>query len=120
MSAGELETLARLEVPAVLIHFNNGCFGWIKTLQALHNRGRFLSVDFSPGDMSRVASAYGIRSWRIEDAQQLATALDEAFAHEGPAFLDVVIEPLVSDLPPVYSWLKVAGKDPMSHHRATA
>ena len=36
MSAGELETLARLHVPAVLIHFNNGCFGWIKTLQALH------------------------------------------------------------------------------------
>lgn len=120
MSAGELETLARLQVPAVLIHFNNGCFGWIKTLQALHNRSRFLSVDFSPGDMSRVASAYGIRSWRVEDAKQLATALDEAFAHQGPAFLDVSIEPLVSDLPPVYSWLKTAGKDPMKHHCATA
>ena len=113
MSAGELETLVRLNVPAVLVHFNNGCFGWIKTLQSLHSRSKFMSVDFTPGDMSRVAAAYGIRSWRVEDPDQLGTALDEAFAHRGPAFLDVVTEPLMSDLPPVYSWLKAAGRDPL-------
>lgn len=113
MSAGELETLVRLDVPAVLVHFNNGCFGWIKTLQSLHSRSKFMSVDFTPGDMSRVAAAYGIRSWRVEDPDQLGTALDEAFAHRGPAFLDVVTEPLMSDLPPVYSWLKAAGRDPL-------
>lgn len=118
MSAGELETLARLDVPAVLIHFNNGCFGWIKTLQSLHSRGKYMSVDFTPGDMSRVAAAYGIRSWRVEGPGQLGEALDQAFAHRGPAFLDVVTEPLVSDLPPVYSWLKAAGRDPLRHHCA--
>ncbi|MCL4182916.1 MAG: thiamine pyrophosphate-binding protein [Burkholderiaceae bacterium] len=118
MSAGELETLARLDVPAVLIHFNNGCFGWIKTLQSLHSRGKYMSVDFTPGDMSRVAAAYGIRSWRVEGPEQLGEALDQAFAHRGPAFLDVVTEPLVSDLPPVYSWLKAAGRDPLRHHCA--
>ena len=113
MSSGELETLARLNVPAVLIHFNNGCFGWIKTLQSLHNKSKFMSVDFSPGDMSKVAAAYGIAAWRVETPAQLEKALDEAFAHDGPAFLDIVTEPLVSDLPPVYSWLKAAGKDPL-------
>jgi acetolactate synthase-1/2/3 large subunit len=118
MSAGELETLARLDVPAVLIHFNNSCFGWIKTLQSLHSRGKYMSVDFTPGDMSRVAAAYGIRSWRVEGPGQLGEALDQAFAHRGPAFLDVVTEPLVSDLPPVYSWLKAAGRDPLRHHCA--
>jgi acetolactate synthase-1/2/3 large subunit len=116
MSSGELETLARLNVPAVLIHFNNGCFGWIKTLQSLHSKSKFMSVDFSPGDMSKVASAYGIASWRVETPAQLEKALDEAFAHDGPAFLDIVTEPLVSDLPPVYSWLKAAGKDPLRNN----
>ena len=113
MSTGELETLARLNVPAVLIHFNNSCFGWIKTLQSLHSKGKFMSVDFTPGDMSKVAAAYGIASWRVETPAQLEAALDAAFAHDGPAFLDIVTEPLVGDLPPVYSWLKAAGKDPL-------
>lgn len=113
MSAGELETLARLNVPAVLIHFNNGCFGWIKTLQSLHSKSKFMSVDFTPGDMSKVAAAYGLAAWRVETPAQLEKALDEAFTHNGPCFLDVVTEPLVSDIPPVYSWLKSAGRDPL-------
>lgn len=113
MSVGELETLVRLNVPAVLIHFNNGCFGWIKTLQALHSGGKFMSVDFSAGDMSKVASAYGIASWRIETPAELERGLDEAFGHGGPAFLDVVTAPLHLELPPVYSWLRAAGRDPL-------
>ncbi len=113
MSTGELETIARLNVPAVLIHFNNGCFGWIKTLQSLHSKSKFMSVDFTPGDMSRVAAAYGIAAWRVETPAQLEKALDEAFAHDGPSFLDIVTEPLVNEIPPVYSWLKAAGRDPL-------
>lgn len=114
MSVGELETLARLNVPAVLIHFNNACFGWIKTVQALHSGSKFLSVDFSAGDMSKVASAFGIASWRVETPAELERALDDAFAHDGPAFLDIVSAPLHLELPPVYSWLQDAGQDPLS------
>ena len=113
MSTGELETIARLNVPAVMIHFNNGCFGWIKTLQSLHSKSKFMSVDFTPGDMSKLARVYGIAAWRVETPEQLERALDEAFAHDGPCFLDVVTEPLVNEIPPVYSWLKAAGKDPL-------
>ena len=104
MSAGELETLARLNVPAVLIHFNNGTFGWIKALQAIHSGGRFMSVDFTTGDMSAVARAFGIKSYRVTTADELESALDTAFSHDGPVFLDVVSESEVAELPPVYSW----------------
>jgi acetolactate synthase-1/2/3 large subunit len=110
MSAGELETLARLEIPAVLIHFNNGCFGWIKALQALHCQSKFLSVDFTPGDMSRVAEGFGLKAFHIESPDELERGLDEAFASRVPVFLDIVTEPELSELPPVYSWLKKAGK----------
>jgi thiamine pyrophosphate-dependent acetolactate synthase large subunit-like protein len=113
MSTGELETLARLNVPEVLIHFNNGCFGWIKTLQSLHSKSKFMSVDFTPGDMSKVAAAYGIAAWRVATPAQLERALDEAFAHDGSCFLDLVTEPLVNEIPPAYSWLEAAGKDPL-------
>ena len=110
MSAGELETLVRLNIPAVLIHFNNGSFGWIKALQALHCKAKFLSVDFTAGDMSTVARGFGLGATHIEQPGELEKALDEAFAAQGPFFLDVVTESELSELPPVYSWLKKAAE----------
>ncbi len=108
MSAGELETLARLNIPAVLIHFNNGMFGWIKALQKIHCQEKYFSVDFQSGDMSAVATAFGIKSYRITTADELDSALDTAFSHDGPVFLDVVSESEVAELPPVYSWQQAA------------
>lgn len=110
MSAGELETLARLGIPAVLIHFNNGCFGWIKALQALYSKNKFLSVDFTSGNMASVAEGFGLRAFHIETPKELEEGLDEAFATMSPVFLDVVTESEVSELPPVYSWMKAAEK----------
>ncbi|MDI6755134.1 MAG: thiamine pyrophosphate-binding protein [Thermodesulfobacteriota bacterium] len=110
MSAGELETLVRLNIPAVLIHFNNGCFGWIKALQALHCQGKFQSVDFTSGNMALVAQGFGLKAFHIENPQELEMALDQAFALQAPVFLDVVTEPEITELPPVYSWLKKAEK----------
>jgi acetolactate synthase-1/2/3 large subunit len=108
MSAGELETLVRFGIPAVLIHFNNGCFGWIKALQKLHSRGKFLSVDFTPGNMVQVAQGFGLKAFHIETPAELEEALDESFGQREPIFLDVVTESLLTELPPVYSWLKAA------------
>jgi acetolactate synthase-1/2/3 large subunit len=114
MSCGELETLVRYNVPAVLVHFNNGSFGWIKTLQKIHSASRFLSVDFKPLDMSRVAAAFGLRAFRAETPPQLETALAAAFAADEPCFIDVVTRPIEERIPPVYSWLKESGIDPLS------
>ena len=106
MSAGELETLARLKVPAVMIHFNNSCFGWIKVLQLLHAKSKFYSVDFTPGNPAKVAEGFGIKSRQVSTPEELESGLDEAFAHDGPFFLDVITESEVDQIPPVYKWLK--------------
>jgi acetolactate synthase-1/2/3 large subunit len=110
MTAGELETLVRLKIPAVLIHFNNGCFGWIKALQAIHTPGKFLSVDFNAGNMAQVAAGFGLKAFHVETPAELEKGLDAAFASREPVFLDVVTEPEIGELPPVYSWLKKAGE----------
>jgi acetolactate synthase-1/2/3 large subunit len=106
MSAGELETLARLNIPAVLIHFNNGMFGWIKALQKLHCREKYFSVDFTTSDMSKVAAAFGIKSYHVRTPEEFEDAMVEAFRHEGPTFIDVVTISEVVELPPVFSWEK--------------
>ncbi|PTM41123.1 thiamine pyrophosphate-binding protein [Bosea sp. 124] len=127
MSAGELETLARLQIPAVLIHFNNACFGWIKALQRVTERVHAseagarhdastndpsFAVDFGAYDMSKLAAVYGIRSHRVETPAQLETALADAFSLNEPIFLDIAVESIADRLPPVFSWLKKAGVDP--------
>jgi acetolactate synthase-1/2/3 large subunit len=128
MSAGELETLARLQIPAVLIHFNNACFGWIKALQRVVDRDHArnasdrggavpvndpnFNVDFGRHDMSKLAAVYGIRSFRVETPAKLETALREAFALSEPVFVDVAVESIADRLPPVFSWLKKVGADP--------
>jgi acetolactate synthase-1/2/3 large subunit len=110
MSAGELETLVRLGIPGILLHFNNGCFGWIKALQGLHSQGKFLSVDFTAGNMAIVAEGFGLKAFHIETPGELEEALDEAFSIREPTFLDIVTESLLEELPPVYSWLEAAEK----------
>lgn len=111
MSCGELETIARLRLPVVLLLFNNGSFGWIKTLQHLYRRQRYLSVDFSANtDYAAIAEGFGVRGVRVEDAAGLEPALQAALAHDGPTFIDVVTESEVTETPPVEKWLKLAGQ----------
>jgi len=110
MSAGELETVARLNIPVVLIHCNNAMFGWIKALQKLHSHEKYFSVDFTAGNPSLVAEGFGLKAIRGESGEELEWALQEAFSTNGPVFIDAVTEPEVEKLPPVYSWLKAAGE----------
>ncbi|WP_248305153.1 thiamine pyrophosphate-binding protein [Devosia sp. 1566] len=114
MSMGELETLVRLDVPAILIHFNNACFGWIKALQRLHGHNATYSVDFTGLDASLLAKAFSIKAFRVVSAEDLDAALAEAFAFDGLVFIDIVVESIADVAPPVYSWLRRIGHDPLS------
>ncbi|MGH9174887.1 MAG: thiamine pyrophosphate-binding protein, partial [Vicinamibacterales bacterium] len=71
MSVGELETISRLNLPITLLHFNNGCFGWIKELQHLYHERRYFSVDFNPVDYSAIARGFGLRAWQVTDPADL-------------------------------------------------
>ncbi|MGH8186611.1 MAG: thiamine pyrophosphate-binding protein, partial [Steroidobacteraceae bacterium] len=114
MSVGELETIVRLNVPAILLNFNNSSFGWIKALQKSRGHEDGLSVDFGAQDASAIAQAFGLRARRVTSEPDLDAALDAAFAHRGPVFLDIVVESVASVVPPVYKWLRLAGIDPLA------
>jgi acetolactate synthase-1/2/3 large subunit len=116
MTAGELETLVRVKCPALLMHFNNACFGWIKGLQRLdgYDNDNCYSVDFDATKASAVAEAFGMKAWHVTDMDELEMAMDEAFAYDGPCLIDIVVESLAERVPPVYSWLRKRGEDPLS------
>ncbi len=114
MAAGELETLARLDIPAVLILFTNGSFGWIKGLHKLRGHREPMSVDFITPDGKAIGEAFGIRSWSAESPGELSLALERAFDYNGPSLIDVRVESIADRVPPVYSWLRKRGRDPLT------
>jgi len=114
MAVGELETLVRLEVPALLMLFNNACFGWIKGLHRLRGHDACFGVDFLPPRGQAIAEAFGLKAWTARTPAQLAAALDEAFDTPGPCLLDIHVESMGDRLPPVFSWLRKAGEDPLA------
>jgi acetolactate synthase-1/2/3 large subunit len=104
-ACGELETVTRYKLPITFIVVSNSVFGWIKAGQKAGFGERYYSVDFSETDHAGVAAAFGIKSWRVADPDQLAGVLKQAVAHDGPTLVDVVCQPLHEVDAPVSEWI---------------
>ena len=44
-------------------------------------------------DFAAMARGLGLRAWRADNADDLATALDQAAADDGPCLIDVALDP---------------------------
>jgi acetolactate synthase-1/2/3 large subunit len=104
-ACGEMETIVRLGLPITLVVVSNAVYGWIKAGQKTSSGGRYFSVDFTRTDHAAVASAFGVKSWRVEDPADLANALKAAFEHPGPTLVDVLCQPLHEAKAPVSEWV---------------
>ncbi|MEO8938131.1 MAG: thiamine pyrophosphate-binding protein [Burkholderiaceae bacterium] len=104
-TCGELETIVRCGVPLKMIVFSNSVFGWIKASQKTGYDARYFSVDFNRTDHARVAEAFGVKAWRVEDPSELAGSLKAALHHDGPALVDVICQELQDTAVPVSQWM---------------
>ncbi|WP_234188230.1 thiamine pyrophosphate-binding protein [Shinella sp. NM-101] len=104
-TVGELETIVRRRIPLLMIVFSNSSFGWIKASQKEGYGERYFSVDFTRTDHARIAEAYGIKSWRVEDPSLLDDIVKQAIQFDGPALIDVISQPLEQSAVPVSQWM---------------
>jgi acetolactate synthase I/II/III large subunit len=104
-ASGELETIARLGLPVAMVVVANATFGWIKAGQKSGFGERYFSVDFTPGQHARIAEAYGIKAWRVEDPADLRPTLAKALEAGEPTLVDVVTQPLHEARAPVSEWV---------------
>jgi acetolactate synthase I/II/III large subunit len=104
-ACGELETIVRLGLPITFVVFSNASYGWIKAGQKSGYESRFFSVDFSRTDHARVAEAFGLQAWRVEDPEQLEPTLRKAIEAGGPTLVDVIAQPLQEARAPVSEWV---------------
>jgi acetolactate synthase I/II/III large subunit len=95
MNIQELQTIAHHHLPIKLFVLNNsGYLSMRMTQSGFFGRltGESASSGASLPDMVKVACAYGIPSLRIDRQSQL-DQVDHALAAEGPALIDVVLDP---------------------------
>ncbi|SAK85265.1 pyruvate dehydrogenase [Caballeronia pedi] len=108
MMLGDLLSPVQLDLPIKVVVFNNSLLGFVSMeLKA----GGYLdtNVDLSKTDFSQIAKGAGIWSVRVEESEQLENALREAFAHKGPAVVDVVTSKHELAMPPTIELSQAKG-----------
>ena len=102
MNIQELATAVTHNLPVKVIIFNNGRLGMIRQLQEFFYGGRDMANDLEVlPDFVKLAEAYGAKGWRISRRDELLPVLSEALSADGPAFIDVLVEPLENVYPMV-------------------
>lgn len=92
-SAIEIDTIARYQVPVMIVIGNNRSWA-IEVTDQKARFGRDVSTTLQDANHARMAEAFGMAAIRIETASDLEAGLDEAFrtlAAGMPVLVDVVI-----------------------------
>jgi acetolactate synthase-1/2/3 large subunit len=96
MNLGELETVTTYDLPIKVVVLNNFGDGMVMQWQRLFFKGRLSASDKSlrKKDFVRAAQADGFGyAKRLDDKRAVPQVLDEFLNHDGPAFLEVLIDP---------------------------
>ncbi len=108
MLMGELLTAVQLQLPVKIVVLNNGTLGFVEMeMKAAGYLGT--NVALQNPDFARLAEAVGFIGIRVESSEALEPALREAFAHPGPALVDVVTDRQELAMPPVIKAEQVKG-----------
>jgi len=99
MSFGELITLSQNRLPVKVIVFNNSSLNFVELEMKAAGIVNFGTELVNP-DFGAVARAMGLFGRRVEHPAELEQALSEAFAHDGPAVIDVVTARQELSIPP--------------------
>jgi pyruvate dehydrogenase (quinone) len=99
MLLGDLLTARQLGLPIKVVVFNNSVLGFV-SMELKASGYLDTNVDLSKTDFAAIAKGAGIFSIRVEDSEQVAGALKAAFAHDGPAVVDVVTAKQELAMPP--------------------
>jgi acetolactate synthase-1/2/3 large subunit len=92
MNVQELETAVRRKLNIVAMVWVDGEYGLIKWKQQDGFDGKHSKLDFGNPNFETLAEAYGLWGRQITAADQLVSALEEAFEQDGPALIAVPVD----------------------------
>jgi acetolactate synthase-1/2/3 large subunit len=104
MNLGELETATTYNLPVKIVVLNNNGDGMVKQWQRLFFESRYAGSDKSlhRKDFIKAAQADGYQfAERVSNKADLARVVKAFIEFKGPAFLEVIIDPMASVYPMV-------------------
>jgi len=108
MLLGELLTLRQNGLPVKIVVYNNSSLNFVELEMKAAGIVNYGTALDNP-DFAAVAEAVGIKGIRVEKPGDVEGALRTAFAHDGPALVDVVTAPQELSVPPKITAAQVKG-----------
>ncbi|MES4907674.1 MULTISPECIES: pyruvate dehydrogenase [unclassified Streptomyces] len=108
MLMGDFLTLVQYGLPVKVVVFNNSSLGMVD-LEMMVDGLPPHATSYPHTDYAAIATAAGARGIRVEKPGEVREALREAFAHEGPALVDVVTDPTALAVPPKITTEQISG-----------
>ncbi len=90
-SAQELETAVRLKQKIIHLIWNDGSYNMVEFQEEM-KYDRSSGVHFGPVDFVKYAEAFGAKGLRATSKVELAAAIQEGLATEGPVIIDIPID----------------------------
>jgi acetolactate synthase-1/2/3 large subunit len=102
----ELQTIVRNNLPVKIVVLNNNSLGMIRQFQDNYFESRYQSTywGYSAPDFAKVATAYGIESKTIVNAEDILEAIEWLWSDENsfkPQLLQVMIDPQTNTYPKI-------------------
>jgi pyruvate dehydrogenase (quinone) len=108
MMMGELLTLRQRRLPVKVVVFNNGSLAFVELEMKADGFVNF-GTDLENPSFADIGRAAGLHGIRIEHPGELADGLRSAFAHAGPAVVEVMTVRHELSIPPRISAAQVKG-----------
>jgi len=91
MNMAEIATMVQEGLSVKMAIFNNGYLGMVRQWQQFFHEKRYSCTPIWSPDYVKLADAYGIAGWRVENRGQLDDVVRRANAEPGPALVEFVI-----------------------------
>ena len=108
MLLGELITLRQQRLPVKIVVFTNGSLSFVELEMKADGIVTF-GTDLDNPDFAGIARASGLYAVHVEKSDELEHALQDAFAHDGPALVDVRTLRSEMALPPKLTYQQIKG-----------
>ncbi|KUN03364.1 pyruvate dehydrogenase [Streptomyces yokosukanensis] len=108
MLMGDFLTLVQYGLPVKVVVFDNSSLGMVD-LEMMVDGLPPHGTTYPHTDYAAIATAAGALGVRVEKPAEVRGALREAFAHDGPALVDVVTDPAALAVPPKITTEQLSG-----------
>jgi pyruvate dehydrogenase (quinone) len=99
MMLGDLLTLRQQKLPVKMVVFNNGSLAFVELEMKAAGIVNY-ATDLDNPSFAAIANAVGIAGTRVEQPDDLESALKAAFATPGPALVEVMVNRQELSMPP--------------------